>query len=144
MGDMPAEFDKMGVRFAYPENWTLDSDELNEDGNTITVYSPGGGFWSLAVHPAGSSAGKLAAEALEAMSEEYEHLESQEVSDTIGEDRLIGFDLNFFYLDLTSTAKIRCVSRSGATYAIFCQAEDREFEQIGEVFRAITASLLNE
>ena len=140
---MPAEFDKMGVRFAYPENWTLDEDELNEDGNAITVYSPGGGFWSLAIHPSGSSAGKLAAEALEAMSEEYEHLESREVSDTVGEHRLIGFDLNFFYLDLTSTAQIRCVRRPQATYAIFCQAEDREFAQIGEVFRAMTTSLLN-
>lgn len=140
---MPAEYDKMGVRFAYPENWTLDQDELNEDGNAITVYSPGGGFWSLGVHPAGTSAGKLAAEALEAMSEEYEHLESMEVSESIGEHRLFGFDLNFFYLDLTNTAKIRCVRRPRATYVIFCQAEDREFNQIGEVFRAMTVSLLS-
>ena len=141
---MPAEYSKMGARFSYPENWTLDTDELNEKGNSITVYSPGGGFWSLGVHPAGTNAGQLAAEALEAMGEEYEHLESREISETNAEDILVGYDLNFFYLDLTSTAKIRCVSRSGATYAIFCQAEDREFEQIGEVFRAITASLLYE
>ena len=141
---MPAEYSKMGARFSYPENWTLDTDELNEKGNSITVYSPGGGFWSLGVHPAGTNAGQLAAEALEAMGEEYEHLESREISETNAEDILVGYDLNFFYLDLTSTAKIRCVRRSGATYAIFCQAEDREFEQIGEVFRAITASLLNE
>lgn len=141
---MPAEYSKMGARFSYPENWTLDTDELNEKGNSITVYSPGGGFWSLGVHPAGTNAGQLAAEALEAMGEEYEHLESREISETNAEDILVGYDLNFFYLDLTSTAKIRCVRRSGATYAIFCQAEDREFEQIGEVFRAITASLLYE
>lgn len=141
---MPAEYSKMGARFSYPENWTLDTDELNEKGNSITVYSPGGGFWSLGVHPAGTNAGQLAAEALEAMGEEYEHLESREISETNAEDIMVGYDLNFFYLDLTSTAKIRCVSRSGATYAIFCQAEDREFEQIGEVFRAITASLLYE
>lgn len=141
---MPAEYSKMGARFSYPENWTLDTDELNGEGNSITVYSPGGGFWSLGVHPAGTNAGQLAAEALEAMGEEYEHLESHEISETNAEDILVGYDLNFFYLDMTSTAKIRCVRRSGATYAIFCQAEDREFEQIGEVFRAITASLLNE
>ena len=141
---MPAEYSKMGARFSYPENWTLDTDELNEKGNSITVYSPGGGLWSLGVHPAGTNAGQLAAEALEAMGEEYEHLESREISETNAEDILVGYDLNFFYLDLTSTAKIRCVRRSGATYAIFCQAEDREFEQIGEVFRAITASLLYE
>ena len=140
---MPAEYSKMGARFSYPENWTLDTDELNEKGNSITVYSPGGGFWSLGVHPAGTSAGKLAAEALEAMGEEYEHLESQEISETNAEDRLIGYDLNFFFLDLTSTAKIRCVRRPQATYAIFYQAEDREFDQIGEVFRAMTMSLLN-
>jgi hypothetical protein len=141
---MPAEFDKMGVRFSYPENWKLDEEELNEEGNTITVYSPSGGFWSLGIHPPGTSASKLAAEALEAMGEEYEHLESREVGDSCGEHRLIGFDLNFFYLDLTSTAQIRCVGRPDATYVVFCQAEDRDFKQIGEVFQAITASLLSE
>ena len=140
---MPAKFDKMGVRFSYPENWTLDQDELKENCSAITVYSPGGGFWSLAVHPAGTSAGKLAAEARDAMGEEYEHLEALEIEETIVHVRLIGFDLHFFYLDLTNTAQIRCVRRANATYVIFCQAEDHEFEQFGEVFRAITTSLLS-
>ncbi len=55
---------------------------------------------------------------------------------------LVGYDLNFFFLDLTNTARIRCVGTERATYTVFCQAEDREFERIEPVFRAMTTSLL--
>ena len=56
---------------------------------------------------------------------------------------LIGHDFNFIYLDLTNTAQIRGLERPEATYMIFCQAEDREFDELGAVFRAITTSLLS-
>ena len=45
---------------------------------------------------------------------------------------------------MTNTATVRCFRRPRATYAVFCQAEDREFEQLGAVFRAMTASLLSD
>jgi hypothetical protein len=53
-----------------------------------------------------------------------------------------GFDLNFYYLDLTNTACVRCLRTERATYAVFSQAEDREFAEIQRVFLAITTSLL--
>ena len=56
---------------------------------------------------------------------------------------LVGYDLNFFFLDLTNTACVRSLRTDQATYTIFCQAEDREFVQIRPVFLAMTTSLLS-
>lgn len=139
---MPGEYRKLGIAFQYPENWTLDEDDAVAGRNSVTVYSPGGAFWSVSVHPHGTDPQKLAKAAVKAMEEEYKELETEEAEETIAGHELTGYDLNFYYLDLTNTATVRCVLTPRATYAIFCQAEDREFEQIQQVFRAMTTSFL--
>jgi len=80
--------------------------------------------------------------ALDAMRKEYDDLEAAPVNETIAGHALVGFDLNFFYLDLTNTAAIRSLRIEGTTYTIFFQAEDREYSEIGMVFAAMTLSLL--
>jgi hypothetical protein len=139
---MPAVFDKLGIRFQYPDNWTLDETEALEGNETVTVYSPGGAFWSIVIHPRGQSPAVLAEAAVKALRQEYEGIESEPVEETIAGQRIEGFDLNFFYLDLTSTAQVRSFGTDEATYLLLCQAEDREFAEIGPVFRAMTRSLL--
>lgn len=142
---MPAHFKQYGISFQYPENWTLDEEEMEdlpEEHRAITVYSPGGAFWTVTVHPQNADPKKLAAAAVKAMKEEYEGVEVEDASDTYLNRDLIGYDFNFIYLDLTNTAKIRGLKSPDATYTIFCQAEDREFEAIHKVFEAMTVSLL--
>jgi hypothetical protein len=139
---MPAQFQKPGLSFLYPENWALDEDELSGD-KSVTVYSPGGGFWSVAIHHGSAEPSSLANAALETMKKEYQDLEVQEVNETLTGRKMIGYDLNFFLLDFTNTAQIRSLKCNQATYTILCQAEDHEFEQIQRVFQAITISLLN-
>jgi hypothetical protein len=142
---MPALFKKYGVSFQYPENWSLDEEEMEElpeENHVVTVYSPGGAFWSVTVHPRNSNAKKLAAAAVKAMKEEYEQVEVEDVEEACLDKELIGHDFNFIYLDLTNTAQIRGLERPEATYMIFCQAEDREFEIIRKVFQAMTISFL--
>ena len=41
---MPARFDKLGISFQYPENWTLDDSDALLGRKSVTVYSPGGRF----------------------------------------------------------------------------------------------------
>ena len=139
---MPARFDKMGIAFQYPENWTLDEADALAGHRSVTVYSPGGAFWSVAAHPQSADLRRLALAAVDAMRNEYEDLESEEVCEALAGSEIVGFDLNFFYLDLTNTAQIRCIRTDRCVYSIFCQAEDREFSGIEAVFRAITTSLL--
>ncbi len=48
---------------------------------------------------------------------------------------LVGYDLAFYCLDLTNTAHVRSLRVAHTTYTIYCQAEDREYEQLKKVFR---------
>ena len=141
--DMPRTFDKVGVRFQYPDNWSLDESESVDGGRSMTLYSVQGGFWSLSIHPPTASPEELVKAAVEAMRQEYPDMDVEDVTETVGKSELIGADLNFFYLDLTSTANIRGYRTPSATYVIFCQAEDRDYAVLEPVFRAITLSLLS-
>jgi hypothetical protein len=139
---MAAIFDKLGISFLYPENWKLDESEALEGNQVVSVYSPGGSFWSIMIHPPGTAPEKLAATALKAMRQQYDELDADEVRETIAGQDLVGYDMNFYCLDLTNTAQVRSFDTPEAAYVIFCQADDREFAEIEEIFRAITTSLL--
>ena len=140
---MPARFDRLGITFLYPENWRLDEEEALQGHQSVTVYSPSGGaFWSVAIHPPSEDPAKLAAAALKVMQQEYEDLDSEAASETLGDREMVGYDMNFFCLDLTNSAVVRSLRTRQATYTIFYQAEDREFDQVQPVFQAITVSLL--
>ncbi len=141
---MPATYDKMGIRFLYPDNWILDEQEAVEGNRSLTVYSPGGAFWSITLHPASADVRELASTAMAALKAEYEGAEAEPVTEEIGGQELTGYDLHFFFLDLINTALVRGFPMAGASCLVLCQAEDREFEQFRAVFRAMTTSLLAE
>ncbi len=140
---MPAKFQKNGISFLYPENWSLDEEDALAGNQSVTVYSPGGGFWSVAIRPGALDPLKMATSALEAMKQEYQSLEIQEVHETIAGRKTVGFDLNFFLFDFTNSAQIRSFKCNHTTYTIFYQAEDQEFAQNQQVFQAMSISLLN-
>ncbi len=79
---MAAIFNKLGIRFLYPENWTLDESEALEGNQVVTVFSPGGSFWSVMIDPPGTAPEKLAATALKAMRQQYDELDAEEVQET--------------------------------------------------------------
>jgi hypothetical protein len=141
---MPAVYDKMGIRFLYPDNWTLDESEALSGNRSVSVFSPGGAFWTIVLHAADADPRDLAAQALETLKAEYNDAEVETVTEQISEVSLSGYDLNFFCLDFTNTALIRGFRTASASCLVLCQAEDREFEQLGPVFRAITTSLIAE
>ncbi|HEV3416920.1 MAG TPA: hypothetical protein VG056_08915 [Pirellulales bacterium] len=138
---MPAVFDRLGVHFQYPENWTLEA--ANEaDVEEVTVYGPGGTFWSLTIHERGDPE-ELMDVVVDAMRAEYDELDAEAINDSIAAQALAGYDLNFYCLDLTNTAQIRAFSRGAKTYLLIWQAEDRDFDLVLPVFRAITTSLIH-
>ncbi len=139
---MPKIYERLGLQFQYPDNWILDEEEALAGNHSVTVYSPTGAFWSVVVHPADADPLGLAAAAVRALKEEYPDLETVAVEEEVAGLRTTGFDMNFSYLDLTSTATVRVGHHLGKTIAVVCQAEDRDYEQLSNVFRAITHSLL--
>jgi hypothetical protein len=141
---MPARFDKLGISFQYPDNWTLDDSDALLGRTSVTIYSPGGAFWTVAIHSGSVDPAKLAAAVLDAMKKEYPGLEIDETFEVVAGHDLIGYDVSFYYLDLINTALIRSLRVGGTSYTIFCQAEDREFDKLRLVFQAMTTSLLSE
>jgi hypothetical protein len=139
---MPLLYDKLGVRFQYPDNWTLDEDEAQATRSSVTTYSPDGAFWSITVHPDSAEPAELAKAAVKAMREVYEQLDAEPEEDleVAGFDAE-GFELNFYCLDLTNTAIVRAFRGGSASYVVFCQAEDREYVRLAPVFEAMTQSL---
>ncbi len=140
---MPLTYDKLGIHFQYPDNWSLDEIEARDSGNAITVYSPGGAFWSITIHPAEVAPQKLVDAALKTMQQEYDELDAERVAETVAGHDLVGWDMNFYCLDLTNTAQVRSFQTAEASYLVFCQADDREFNEVAGIFRAITFSLLS-
>jgi hypothetical protein len=140
---MPGIYDKMGIRFLYPDNWKLDEDDALHGNRSVTVHSPGGAFWSITLHARATDPDELARAALEALRSEYPESESESIQEQVAGQSIAGYDFRFFYLDFVNTALIRGFRTPEASCLVLCQAEDREFDDLGPVFLAITTSLLS-
>lgn len=143
---MPSQYSKSGVEFVYPENWELAEAEPDAaEGETlveVTLRSPNTAFWSLTVYPGERDPSGLLAEVVQAMQAEYPDLEHEPADASMGETRLVGAEIRFVCLDFTNTALAHVYHHQGATHLLLRQAEDREWEQVEPVLRAITLSLL--
>jgi hypothetical protein len=122
----------------------LDESDAVAGRRSVSVYSPGGAFWTVALHARSTDPEELVATVLKAVKQEYEEFESEPVQEEVAGKLLAGYDLNFYCLDLTNSALIRGFRTDAASCVILCQAEDREFREVEPVFRAITASLLRD
>ena len=96
-------FHRFGLAFDYPENWVVDTDDSGGSHSAVTVYSPGGAFWSVSAHAPGGEPAILATAVVQQMRDEYRDLDSEPAVDTFAGHMLRGFDLNFYCLDLTNT-----------------------------------------
>jgi hypothetical protein len=135
-------FDRFGLAFDHPDNWLVDTEDSEGRFATVTVYSPGGGFWSVSGHAPGGDPEQLSGAVVSEMREEYRELDAAPATEMIGGHDLAGFDLNFYCLDLTNTAQVRTLSTPEAIYLIICQAEDRDWDALVPVFAAITTSFV--
>jgi hypothetical protein len=126
------KFHRDEVQFEYPDNWTVEVEGSPENGLQVSVSAPGGAFWSLSRQPAGSDPAELAEAAATQLRKEY----------PVFGQPLAGAAINSSCLDLTNTAVFRCLELPTGCYAIFCQAEDQDWQQLHHVFKAMTASLV--
>jgi hypothetical protein len=138
---MPVKYNRSGIQFLYPENWEIAEDQLHEGTRSVTVQAPGGAFWSVDLHPHARNSRTLAAQVLETMRQEYGDLEAEPVWERIGGLEAAGYDMQFYCLDFIVTARLRSLSTQEGTIIVLCQAEDREFERLEPVFRAMSESI---
>ena len=107
---MPGVFEQMGVRFEYPDNWSIDQFEEEQGEEQVIVSSPNTAFWHLSKQPAEVELEELFDEALAALRTEYQDMEVEPASEQIEDRRLEGFDVRFICLDLTNTCRLRAFS----------------------------------
>ena len=139
---MPAIYENFGVRFLYPDNWSITDEEDDGWPQSVTVQSTQTGFWSLHVYPPYHELKPVVDELVGAISEEFGEVEVLPAKETFDATPTTGVDLAFFYLDLLVEAKIRCLRTPSCTLVWLYQAESREFEQMEPVFQAIAVSML--
>jgi hypothetical protein len=139
---MAATYDRLGVRFLYPENWTVSEEQAEEFPLSVTLQSPGSAFWTLHIYQRPINMPALVEESLEALRELYDGLESEEADEELAGHPAKGYDMNFFCLDFVVTAKSRAVLTEERGYLFISQAETRDFDELDPVFRAMAISLL--
>lgn len=139
---MPARYQLAGVQFDYPDNWTVDESDRHADPTSVTVSSPGGAFWSLTIHKADTDPAVLVDTVLAALRDEYEQMDAERAGEDVDGRELSGYDVSFYCLDLIGAATIRGFRAPQGTCVVLCQAEDREFERMRQVFLEVTTSLL--
>jgi hypothetical protein len=141
---MQAHFEQFGISFQYPDNWTLEADSVLVGEPSVSVYSPGGAFWSVTVHEAHRDPNELVAAVLEAVRGMYEDVDVEHTRETVEGHNIIGCEINFYYLDMTNTARVGVIPSPHATYLVMYQAEDREYREVERVFQAMTTSLVRQ
>ncbi|HZL91415.1 MAG TPA: hypothetical protein VFB96_23810 [Pirellulaceae bacterium] len=141
---MPAIYEHQGIRFMYPENWSVMDEEYDAWPHSVTVQSPQTAFWSLHVYPPRQEVRPLVKEVVESIQASFpdQELEVLPATDEVADTETKGVDICFFYLDLLVEARIRTVKTPSATLIWHYQAESRELEEMEQVFRAIATSLL--
>lgn len=140
---MSASYENFGIRFRYPENWSVTDEQRDDWPRSVSIQSPSGAYWELQLYPSRMSPARLSKQALEAMRQVYEDLEFRAVTEELGTIHAKGYDLDFFCLDFLVSSRIRCFRVGSRTCLLTCQAESREFERHQPVFAAITKSLLD-
>ena len=133
-------FEKSGIRWRYPQNWTLETEDSTA-GWTAALYSPATAFMVVSLHTEEDDPAHLAESALLAMRETYPDLEAVAALETIAGQPALGYDLNFFMLDLTNTCWIRALHAGDGCVLILTQATDDDLETYGPVLHAVRASL---
>ncbi|QEH36149.1 hypothetical protein OJF2_47090 [Aquisphaera giovannonii] len=134
-------FEDHGLRFEYPAGWELD---VTDHGQvlTVAVQEPGGlGFALITTDGTRPDPNDVAEAALEAMREEYPDLDASPVLETINDHCTTGHDVEFFAMDMTNAATIRCFRTPRHTVLAFGQwsdaGEDRLPDQVRDVLRSI-------
>lgn len=149
---MPGSFEGFGVRFLYPENWTISEqrDATDADAAGVSLETPEGAFVLVHRFPRVTNPQQVVDRAISAMREEYDPLEIEEYGALANEPQLAtlenplieaGADLSFYVLDLLITTRMLGIVDAGDVVLVQMQAESRDFDKLEAVFAAVLKTL---
>ncbi|MDR3620989.1 MAG: hypothetical protein P4L85_16675 [Paludisphaera borealis] len=135
-------YDEDGLRFEYPHEWEL---EVTDQGEvrTVAVQDPDGlGFALITTDESRPDPAEVADSALDAMREEYADLESTATLETINDHAATGHDLEFYAMDMTNAAMIRCFRTPRRTVLAFGQWSDLGPDELADLVRDVIRSIV--
>ena len=134
---MPATFESFGIRFLYPDNWSIAQRSADESDEGLTLELPSGGFVSIEIEDEGCSEQDVIDRVAQAIREEYNEIEIEEMNlaDSSEDERCV--DMRFYYLDLLIVSRLVLLQAKADLLIIQFQAESRDFDANEPVFNAI-------
>ena len=144
---MPAQFDSFGVRFLYPDNWTVADRDEEEGDQGATLDLPTGGFISLELTHA-DAVDDLVEGIVRTIAAEYDDLEREESHLEVLPESTPVTDLRFYYLDLLIVSRLVFLKPPSDELGenvlfIQMQAESRDFDKNEAVFAAILKQIVD-
>ena len=137
----------LGLSCMYPENWTITEDTDAGNVTAFTLESPTSSFMTVTEFPWTLAPREAIDQARETMVEEYDETEFEPLEPDLmfrGEkmqDCRAG-DVRFYYLDLLVISRLISFTVDKKTFLVQIQAEDRDFDTLEMVFRAMMVSML--
>lgn len=134
-------FERDGIRFQYPANWTLEAGEDEPGAWSVAIQSPETAFLQVSLRPDAESPAELADQTLEALKAEYKELDAANSVAHFAGQLAIGHDMDFLTVDTAITCWTRCVETPAGPLLVLCQVSEYDRERNEPVLRAICASL---
>ena len=134
-------YEDHGVRFEYPSDWKL---EVTDDGPLTTIaleHHDGVAFLLVSADLSCPDPSEVADSVLEIMREEYPGLDADPVEELLDDRLITGYDAQFFSLDLSNTARIRCFRTLNRTILVFGQWTDVVEAEVSDLADGILGSV---
>lgn len=132
----------MDLEMPYPENWQFSEEKQGEWVDSVTFESPDSAFVFIQRFSGRESPDAVLQSAIDGMTQEYDEIEQEDLDFDLGEHESFGCDLSFYLLDLLVISRLLAVQLGRYTYLIQFQAEDRDFERLRIVVRAMLVKAL--
>jgi hypothetical protein len=135
-------FERDGISFRYPADWTAEVDEDAESGGwTVTVSSPDTAFLMVSLQPDAADGGDLSDQVLAALQGEYKELDAENVMETICGLPAVGFNADFLTVDTAIACRVRGLDTFAGPLLLMAQVSEFDREKNDPVLRAIVKSL---
>ncbi len=139
---MPSTYQGLDLECVYPDNWRLMEDNFEDGIAGFTIESPEAAFFSLVRYPWTCAPREVLENAIPAMQSEYDQFEVNPMEAHLGIADSRAVEANFYCLDFLVTSKLVAFTIRPFTYLVQMQAEDRSFEKLDLVFRAMLSTIL--
>ena len=134
-------FERDGISFSYPENWTTDTQETEDGGWGFVVSSPQTAFVLVTLRPDARDPADLADQTLDALKADYTELDAENRVETIAGQVAIGHDIDFMTVDTPITCRTRCLESPAGPLLTMIQTSEYDRAESEPILRAIVASL---